>query len=57
VFAFISDHIGLFYFWEHFVLVLSNEIDIDIDHLIVLAVDVDSVESGVFVVVDDTTLI
>ena len=53
MFVFISDHIVLLDFWKHLViLLLTYQIDIDIDHLIVLTIYIDSVESRMVIMVD-----
>lgn len=52
MFVFISDHIILLDFRKHFVLLLADQIDIDIDHLVVLAVDVDSVQSRMVIMIN-----
>jgi len=53
VFVFISNHIILPNFRKHLIiLLLTDQIDIDIDHLIILAVDIDSVKSGMVIMID-----
>ncbi len=57
VLVLVRDYVGLFDFGEHFLLVLANQVDVHVDHLVVLAVDVDGVQGAVFVVVDDARFI
>jgi hypothetical protein len=53
VFILISDHVILLDFRKHLViLLLPDEIDVHIDHLVILAVDIDGIQSGMVIVVD-----
>lgn len=40
MFVFISHHITLFNFREHFVLVFAYQVNVDINHLVVFRIDV-----------------